>query len=206
MTNGQHWIDNQDFQNKVKNNLPMLFRKAELETMRGGKIGMEVGVIRERIIVSLLLSAFGQDNILTEVAASENSKDVEVFGDEISIKTFTNNNYEGVKVFWASDNTIIKETCNKFKPKSNILLAQIKWGCNEGGVFYIPVEVQNEIFNRVGVGNYLKINNRNNRGISINKDILKEMINHPSTSRIEIKWGNPEIEYNVYDRWINEII
>ena len=40
--------------NKIKARLPRLFYLAELECSRGGKIGMEVGSLREKIIIALL--------------------------------------------------------------------------------------------------------------------------------------------------------
>jgi len=41
--------------NKIKTRLPYLFQLAELESSRAGKIGMEVGSLRERIIIALLI-------------------------------------------------------------------------------------------------------------------------------------------------------
>jgi len=35
---------------KIKTKLPKLFHLAELESSRAGKVGMEVGILRERII------------------------------------------------------------------------------------------------------------------------------------------------------------
>src|SRR3989337_1375645 len=40
---------------KIKKRLPYLFQLAELESSRAGKTGMEVGSVRERIIVALLI-------------------------------------------------------------------------------------------------------------------------------------------------------
>ncbi len=40
---------------KIKRRLPYLFQLAELESSRAGKTGMEVGSIRERILVAALL-------------------------------------------------------------------------------------------------------------------------------------------------------
>ena len=48
---------------KIKSRLPYLFQLAELESSRGGKIGMEVGLVRERIIVALLIYKFGETNV-----------------------------------------------------------------------------------------------------------------------------------------------
>jgi hypothetical protein len=39
---------------KIKNKLPYLFQLAELETSRAGKTGMEVGSLREKILIALL--------------------------------------------------------------------------------------------------------------------------------------------------------
>ncbi len=40
---------------KIQDKLPKLFYQAELESSRAGKIGMEVGTIRERILVTLFI-------------------------------------------------------------------------------------------------------------------------------------------------------
>jgi len=48
---------------KIKRRLPYLFQLAELESSRAGKTGMEVGSIRERIIVALLIYKFGEEHI-----------------------------------------------------------------------------------------------------------------------------------------------
>lgn len=49
----------QSFTSKVKNKLPKLFYLTELESSRSGKIGMEVGFVREKIITPLFLYKFG---------------------------------------------------------------------------------------------------------------------------------------------------
>jgi hypothetical protein len=45
---------------QIAQKLPYLFRIAEVESSRAGKIGMEVGSVREEIIVSLLIYKFGE--------------------------------------------------------------------------------------------------------------------------------------------------
>jgi len=45
---------------KIKKRLPYLFQLAELESSRAGKTRMEVGSVRERIIVALLIYKFGE--------------------------------------------------------------------------------------------------------------------------------------------------
>lgn len=43
---------------KIQNKLPKLFHLAELESSRAGKIGMEVGSVREKIIVESVARTF----------------------------------------------------------------------------------------------------------------------------------------------------
>jgi hypothetical protein len=48
---------------RIQKRLPHLFQLAEFESSRAGKIGMEVGSVRERIIVALLIQKFGEANV-----------------------------------------------------------------------------------------------------------------------------------------------
>ena len=56
---------------KIKNRLPHLFQLAEMESSRAGKIGMEVGSLREKIITALLIYKFGKENVETEIPITE---------------------------------------------------------------------------------------------------------------------------------------
>jgi hypothetical protein len=51
--------------------LPYLFQLAELESSRAGKTGIEVGSVRERIVVALLIYKFGEANVETEIPIME---------------------------------------------------------------------------------------------------------------------------------------
>src|SRR3989338_4049795 len=82
---------------RIKDKLPKLFHIAELECARAGKIGMEVGSLRERIIVALLIYKFGEENVETEIPITESEVDARVFGEPISIKTITGKSFGGVK-------------------------------------------------------------------------------------------------------------
>lgn len=52
-------FEDEELVKKIRKRLPYLFHLAELESSRAGKIGMEVGSLRERIIVALLICKFG---------------------------------------------------------------------------------------------------------------------------------------------------
>lgn len=65
---------------KIKSRLPYLFQLAELESSRAGKIGMEVGSLREKIITALLIYRFGKENVETEIPITESEIDANLFG------------------------------------------------------------------------------------------------------------------------------
>lgn len=63
---------------KIKKRLPYLFQLAELESSRAGKTGIEVGSVRERIVVALLIYKFGEANVETEIPIMESEVDVKL--------------------------------------------------------------------------------------------------------------------------------
>ena len=52
---------------KIQKKLPFLFQLAEMESQRAGKVGMEIGSLREKILISLFLYKFGKNNINAEI-------------------------------------------------------------------------------------------------------------------------------------------
>jgi hypothetical protein len=88
---------------KIKNRLPSLFQLAEQESARAGKIGMEVGSVREKIIIALLIYKFGIENVNTHIPITEKEVDVKLFNKPISIKTITGKSLSGIKMIWTVD-------------------------------------------------------------------------------------------------------
>jgi len=100
--------------NRIKTRLLYLFQRAELESSRAGKIGMEVGSLRERIIFALfLIYKFGEANVKTEIPITEPEIDVRLFGNPVSIKTITGKDFGGVKLIWTVD---AQKARNSVKP------------------------------------------------------------------------------------------
>ena len=90
-------FEDESLAERIRRKLPSLFTLAEVECARAGKIGMEVGSLRERIIVALLIYKFGEENVETEIPITEPEVDARVFGEPISIKTITGKSFGGVK-------------------------------------------------------------------------------------------------------------
>ena len=112
---------------KVQAKLPKLFQLAELESSRAGKVGMEVGSVREKILIALLIYKFGENNVETEIPITKSEIDVKVFGNPISIKTITSKNFGNVKLVWTVDAEQALLFSQKYQPTCDIILAQINW-------------------------------------------------------------------------------
>ena len=190
--------------NRIKNKLPYLFQLAELESSRAGKIGMEVGSLRERIIIALLIYKFGEANVETEIPITEPEVDVKLFGEPVSIKTITGKEFSGVKLIWTVDAQKAREFRETYYPHCDIILIQINWG-SIGGFYYIPLEAQKKLFDRVGRDGYIKLPKpgTNPRGVEITKDALSSLVKNNLSKAIEINWQKTKIDCNPYKRWVD---
>jgi len=138
---------------------------------------MEVGSLRERIIVALLIYKFGEENVETAIPITEPEVDARVFGKPISIKTITGKSFAGVKLIWTVDPHKAEEFRENYYPTCDILLVQINWNAN-GGLYYIPVDAQKRLFERIGRRNYIKLPKpgTNPRGAEITKEALSTLV------------------------------
>lgn len=188
---------------KIQKRLPYLFQIAELESSRAGKVGMEVGTVRERIITALLIYKFGEENVETDLPITEPEIDVKVFNKPISIKTITGKSLSGVKLIWTVDAQKSREFLQNYYPGCDIIFTQIIWN-STGGLYYIPVEIQRELFEEIGKEKYISLpkEGTNPRGVEITKEALKWLIEDKRTYRIMIDWFRTEIKFNPYKRWI----
>ncbi|GFO97512.1 hypothetical protein ig2599ANME_1716 [groundwater metagenome] len=189
---------------KIKRRLSYLFQLAELESSRAGKIGMEVGSVRERIIVALLIYKFGEANVETEIPITEPEVDAKLLGEPVSIKTVTGKSFSGVKLIWTVDAQKAKEFRDNYSPHCDILLVQINWD-DIGGFYYIPLEIQTRLFDRIGRQNYIKLPKpgTNPRGVEITKEALSNLVTNRASKRIVINWQKTKIAFNSFKRWID---
>ncbi|MCK4404043.1 MAG: ThaI family type II restriction endonuclease [candidate division Zixibacteria bacterium] len=189
---------------KIKRKLPYFFTLAELESSRAGKVGMEVGSLRERIIVALLIYKFGEANVETEIPITEPEVDAKLFGVPVSVKTITGKSFSGVKLIWTVDAKKAKEFRESYYPHCDILLVQINWN-DLGGFYYIPLEVQKRLFDQIGRQNYIKLPKpgTNPRGVEITKEALSKLVEDSESQSIIINWRKTKIYFNSYKRWVD---
>lgn len=191
--------------NKIKEKLPFLFQLAEIDNSRDGKLGMEIGSARERIVIALLIYKFGEKNVKTDIAITESEVDVIVFDEPISIKTVTNRNIVGVKLIWTVDAQKAFAFINNYSPECDILFVHINWA-GKGGMYLLSKEGQKEILKKHGKAFYFKLPKAgtNPRGVEITNEAINKLVEHSTTKKIEIDWSRDEtLEYNSYARWVD---
>lgn len=188
---------------KIQRRLPYLFQLAEIESSRAGKTGMEAGSVREKIIIALLIYKFGEENVDTNLPITSPEADVRLFNFPISIKTITGNQLSGVKLIWTVDPQKAQEFQQNYVPSCDMMLIQINWQ-NKGGLYFIPLNCQIEIFQKLGRENYIKLPKpgTNPRGVEISRGALINLINHPLSKYISIEWQRQSININPYKRWV----
>ena len=193
-----------DITEKINTKLPQLFIIAEAEASRGGKLGMEIGTVRERIIIALLRYYFGKSNISTDLPITEKEADVIVLNTRVSIKTRTGNHFSGIKAIWTVDWVKVNSFVDSYTPTADMILIQIIWDTNKGGFFYIPQTIQKKIFGNLGKNLYFKKppKNTNPRGVEYSKEAIKLMIEDSATSKIPINWIRTDSEIiDIYEKW-----
>ena len=164
---------------------------------------MEVGSIRERIIVSLLIYKFSEENVETEIPITEPEVDVLLFDKPISIKTKSGVGYSGVKLIWTVDAENAKEFLNNYVPSCDMIFVHINWD-NEGGLYHFPLDVQLKVFKLLGKEKYIKLPRpgTNPRGVEISSKALQTLVEHENSNRIMIDWKKEELKYNAFKRWV----
>jgi len=189
---------------KIKMRLPYLFQIAELESSRAGKTGMEVGSMREKIIGALLIYKFGEDNVEVDIPITKSEEDVRLFGNPISIKTFSGRGLRGVKLIWTVDTQKANEFRENYYPRCDMILIHINWE-SKGGFYYIPLETQIRVFGEIGREAYIRLpkSGTNPRGVEITKEAIVSLIKDSNTKYIEIHWHRTTIDTNPYKKWID---
>jgi len=189
---------------KIKTKLPYLFQLAEVDNSRDGKLGMEIGSARERIIIALLIYKFGEKNIKTDIGITESETDVIVFKDPISIKTATGKKISGIKLIWTVDPQKALEFSNRYLPSCDIIFVKINWG-STGFLYLFPKKAQDDVLKKIGRNNYIKLPKQgtNPRGVEMSGNAIEELTNHKDTKKIEINWKREIVNYNPYERWVD---
>ena len=196
---------------KIQRKLPSLFELAEQQASRAGRVGMEVGTIREQILIALLIYKFGEENVDLDIPINEQEIDVRVSGHPLSIKTVTAKSQGAppIKIIWTVDWDKVEEFKRNYEPRYDMILVIVSWG-RKGKFCGIPSQAQKEVFAKLGRERYLRFpkHGTNPRGVDICSEGVKELLKHPLTRCLEIEWKRSEgartgeLRLVPYKRWL----
>lgn len=193
----------QELIKKIQNKLPELFQIAEIDNSRDGKLGMEIGSSREKIIIALFIYKFGIQQVKIDIPITAKEVDLIVMNQPISIKTVTGKKINGVKLIWTVDQEKALQFSQTYKPISDLVLVHINWQ-SLGYIYFISQITQIEVLEKLSLLEYIKLpkSGTNARGVEFSSLAIQALINYPSTKKIEIFWQRKNIKYNSYERWI----
>lgn len=190
-------LTNKDKVKSFAKKLPIAFERADNEMPSNPAVGL----LREHIIIGYFISELGE-NLVQVPKGNEKGFDATICGQELSIKTLKGPSLGGLKLVWTSDQEKAEKERDNYYPDIDIFFVFINWNENKESVFYIPVDVQVEIFKKMGKDSYHKsVRGTNNRGIEIKPLALKELLVHKNTSKCNVNWIRQGINYTPYERW-----
>lgn len=182
---------------KLVKGLPKAFEMVNLE-LPGNPA---VGILREYAIIGFFRNEFHKTEIEIPDRGDVRGFDVVICNHKLSIKTVTKNG--DIKVLWTADNDKVDEEIEgNYKPDCDIFLVQIYWNKIRNSIFYIPREVQSEVFNKLGSNDYLKSSkSTNNRGIILSKEAKNLLLSNEHTLKLEVNWEKIGLNYTPYAKW-----
>ncbi len=197
-------FDDPKINQRIQTRLPLLFALAEAQVERGGRVGMEAGTLREKVLIALLMFKYGRDKVRIDISVSEPEVDAVVDGHCVSIKTVTISsptNTPTFKVSWTVDSSSAQQFLQAYEPKCDILLATICKGC-QGGLYVVPVEAQQDVLNNMKRSEYLKLPKQgtNPRGVELSRAAAKQVLAHPKTQLLPIEWRTTKTREELIER------
>ena len=168
---------------------------------------MEIGSVRERILIALLMYKFGIDIVDPNIPITASEVDVIVNDTPLSIKTVTTNSerWNSIKLIWTVDAQKAIEFKNTYMPSCDMLVAKICWN-GEGKLLLFSREAQCKILNEIGRDRYIKLpkENTNARGVEITPMALSILERCEDTRCININFYRKSIDYReVYTKWLD---
>ena len=179
--------------------LPIAFEIARKEVPSNAAIG----ILREHILTAYFISEFGEDEVEPAARGNTEGYDVVVCGGKLSIKTITDYKADSIKLRWTVDNDKVQEVIQNYRPEHDFFMVTIHWDKTRDSIFYVPLAVQDEVFNRLGSANYLRSmpTGTNHRGVVLTSESFKILRNHCDTLRQEVTWVTDDTDHNPYQRW-----
>jgi len=178
----------------VQKRLLYLYSLSESECTRNGKLGMEIGMAREKDLIAVLTYSMGFA-VKSDIDNAE-TRDMEVHGLNVSIKHLSNKMGTPVKIKWTSADSAVEKDVHELINGSddsypNLLIVYIH--DNTIKIVCISSETNKNVIKRLQRNAFL-IRSGNSRGIEYSKDAMKELIEKKS---FEITISNANLKNTI---------
>ncbi len=180
----------------IQQKLPPAFQTVEDE-LKGNPA---VGLLREQVILGMLIAFLGEHRI--KLIESGVNPDIDCYVDSqpLSIKTVTSSG--GIRLKWTSNAVKAKAFMQTYQPMSNLLVIRIVWS-KTGSMRFIPLNLQQQVFEQIGVTQYLEYRGATNtRGVNLSLEAESALIRHPQTVSLPISWQRAKAVVNPLDKWV----
>lgn len=148
--------------------LQKLYKISEYECKRNGKIGMEIGLHREKDLVSILKMGLGDK--VNENIDKDATEDVIINGLKFSIK-HSMNKYSGVKYKWSSSKESTEDILEGKKEYINMIIVYVLQTKVE--LFVVSADTINKYLQK---SEALKVPKGNSRGVEFTRSCMKSLI------------------------------
>ena len=192
-------FNDEERMDRLVRGLPEAFERATKEIPKGNPA---IGLLREHILTGFFIDEFSSENVETTQDGINRSYDIVLCDHPLSIKTIKGNGQ--VKVLWTVDPLQVgREIARDYQPDCDILLVNIFWRRERESIFYIPLEVQQEVHGDMG-DTYLTASvGTNHRGIGITREGMNRLKNDDRTLVQSVNWIEQGLDYTPFERWKN---
>lgn len=181
---------------KIRTKLPPAF-----EIVAGQAKGPEIGVLREQVIIGMLIAFLGEDRVGTVTQAVNPDVDCYVDQQPLSIKTVTGL-HASIRLKWTANAYNASQFINNYQPSSDLLIVRIVWD-GTGHVKYVPIEVQNDVYERLGT-EYLDYRGQTNtRGVNLSREAATRIDRDIRVITVDLDWPRAGVAFDPYTRWVS---
>jgi len=149
-----------------------------------------------------MLIAFLGENKVKFVDSGVNP-DIDCYCDSepLSIKTISLSG--GIRMKWTSNEVKARQFIQNYKPSSNMLVVRIIWN-DVGSIRFIPLDIQQHIFEHLGVEQYLDYRGTTNtRGVNLSL-IAEQAFNHSQECiSLPVSWQKSKATINPISKWVD---
>lgn len=155
----------------------------------------------KQMLISYLIYRCGSKNVSILHESYKPDIDIKLYNRPIGIKVHIGELFIlGLKLTDTLDIAAAQNLIESYLPSSDLIVIHINKE-KHSGIYFIPRDVQLEVFNLLGRKDYFVVPTRNE--VRISPLAISEMLNNANTVKIDIDWATKHrLNYGPYAKWI----